>query len=201
MTSKWTRWRLKSPASRLFTQPFVQTQIKENIKALRHWPLWGNSLVTGEFPSRRASNTENVSIWWRHHELIKLGLMAFSAPHDRKQYIENWVQNKKTFVQVSKWSVIDTLGVLTLFFFKYARSVWYSLRPNLQTDVYLQLTLDHQRIFNTNSKSVNPYINKWSWHYQLCCRRHLFKETFDITWDIGDIGRKNISFMANSYCD
>ena len=28
----------------------------------------GNSPVTGEFPSQRASNTENVSIWRRHHE-------------------------------------------------------------------------------------------------------------------------------------
>ena len=27
----------------------------------------GNSSVTGEFPSQRASNAENVSIWWRHH--------------------------------------------------------------------------------------------------------------------------------------
>ena len=41
MTSKWPRWRLKPPASRLFTQPFIQTQIKENIKAPRHWPLCG----------------------------------------------------------------------------------------------------------------------------------------------------------------
>ena len=28
-----------------------------------------NSPVTGEFPEQRASNTENVSIWWPHHEL------------------------------------------------------------------------------------------------------------------------------------
>ena len=28
----------------------------------------GNSPVTGEFPAQRASNAENVSIWWRHHE-------------------------------------------------------------------------------------------------------------------------------------
>ena len=27
----------------------------------------GNSPVTGEFPSQRTSNTENGSIWWRHH--------------------------------------------------------------------------------------------------------------------------------------
>ena len=32
---------LKSPASRLFTQPFIQAQSKENTKALRHWPLRG----------------------------------------------------------------------------------------------------------------------------------------------------------------
>ena len=30
----------------------------------------GNSPVTGEFPAQMASNAENVSIWWRHHELI-----------------------------------------------------------------------------------------------------------------------------------
>ena len=29
-----------------------------------------NSLVTGEFPAQRASNAENVSIWWRHHGVI-----------------------------------------------------------------------------------------------------------------------------------
>ena len=27
----------------------------------------GNSPVTGEFPPQMASNTGNVSIWWRHH--------------------------------------------------------------------------------------------------------------------------------------
>ena len=31
---------LKSPASRLFAQRFIHAQIKENIKAARHWPLW-----------------------------------------------------------------------------------------------------------------------------------------------------------------
>ena len=29
----------------------------------------GNSPVTGEFPTQRASNTQNVFIWWRHHEM------------------------------------------------------------------------------------------------------------------------------------
>ena len=31
----------------------------------------GNSPVTGEFPTQRASNAENASIWWRHHDYLK----------------------------------------------------------------------------------------------------------------------------------
>ena len=30
----------------------------------------GNSPVTGEFPARMASNAENVSIWWHHHDIV-----------------------------------------------------------------------------------------------------------------------------------
>ena len=40
MTSWWARWRLKLPAARVFTQSFIQAQIKENIKDPRHWHLW-----------------------------------------------------------------------------------------------------------------------------------------------------------------
>ena len=36
----------------------------------------GNSPATGEFPAQRASNAENVSIWWRHHETIRSQLLA-----------------------------------------------------------------------------------------------------------------------------
>ena len=72
MTSQWAWWRLRSPASRLFTQPFIQTQIKENIKAPRHWPLCGEFTGTGEFPAQRASYVEYVSIWWRHHARLSL---------------------------------------------------------------------------------------------------------------------------------
>ena len=39
----------------------------------------GNSPVTGEFPAQRASNAENVSIWWRHHG--NPGRNAASSPH------------------------------------------------------------------------------------------------------------------------
>ena len=39
----------------------------------------GNSPGTGEFPTQRASNAENVLIWWRHH------VLCFNAA-----YIANW---------------------------------------------------------------------------------------------------------------
>ena len=31
----------------------------------------GNSPATGEFPAQMASNAENVSIWWGHHDHVK----------------------------------------------------------------------------------------------------------------------------------
>ena len=48
-------------------KPFIQAQIRENIKAPCPWPLCGE--FTGEFPTQMASNVENISIWWRHHEI------------------------------------------------------------------------------------------------------------------------------------
>ena len=43
VTSYWVRWRLETFSFRLFDQPFVQAQIKENINVPRHWSLWGES--------------------------------------------------------------------------------------------------------------------------------------------------------------
>ena len=45
----------------------IPTQIKENVKAPRHWPFCEEFTGTGQFPTQRASNAENVSIWWRRH--------------------------------------------------------------------------------------------------------------------------------------
>ena len=55
-------------ASWLFVQPFVQAHTKENIKAPIHWDLWWESTGDRGFPLQRASNAENVSIWWCHHD-------------------------------------------------------------------------------------------------------------------------------------
>ena len=46
----------------------------------------GNSPGTGEFPAQMASNAENVSIWWRHHETRRFlhgcySMMPVRAPN------------------------------------------------------------------------------------------------------------------------
>ena len=41
----------------------------------------GNSPVTGEFLAQRASNAENVSIWWRHHPRTLTRCLTRSADH------------------------------------------------------------------------------------------------------------------------
>ena len=46
MKSLWAQWLLTSPASRLFTQPFIQAQIKENIKDPRRRLFCGE--LTGD---------------------------------------------------------------------------------------------------------------------------------------------------------
>ena len=53
------RWRRKSPASRLLTVYSDADQRKHQSSAS----------LTGEFPAQRASNAENASIWWRHHDI------------------------------------------------------------------------------------------------------------------------------------
>ena len=53
VASLWVRWRLKSPTTRLFAQSFVHVQIKENIKAPRHWPLWGKFTGHRRIPRTR----------------------------------------------------------------------------------------------------------------------------------------------------
>ena len=63
----------------IFAQPFVQAHMKENIKAPRHWSLWGEA--TGapvDSPHKRASNAENVSVWWRFHGLFGCDYLCMS---------------------------------------------------------------------------------------------------------------------------
>ena len=68
----------------------------------------GNSLVTGEFPSQRASNTENVSIWWCHHDswdsssTCNLTHCSLVTPYSHIDLGQHWVK--------PQWAMIFMYG-------------------------------------------------------------------------------------------
>ena len=74
--SWWVRWHLKSLALhlkslalRLFTQVFIQAQIKENIKAPHYWPLGGEFTGDRWIPHTKGQKREKyfhlmTSSWW-----------------------------------------------------------------------------------------------------------------------------------------
>ena len=61
-------------ASRITSLTIVYSIVYSGADQIKHQKLRvtglcaGNSPVTGEFPAQMASNAENVSIWWRHHD-------------------------------------------------------------------------------------------------------------------------------------
>ena len=46
----------------------------------------GNSPGTDEFPAQMASNAENVSIWWRHHDEVHLFLSKMDMVYSRADF-------------------------------------------------------------------------------------------------------------------
>ena len=46
---------------------FVQEQVKENIKAPRQWPLWGEFIGDWWISRTKGHNAVIVAILWRHH--------------------------------------------------------------------------------------------------------------------------------------
>ena len=103
MTSWWARWRLKSPASQLFTQPFISRCRSKKTSKLRVTGLTeGNSPVSGEFPTQRANNAEmfpfdNV-IMFKMLNTVTNGCL-------RSKNLE-----AELFEQVLKWYVGENLG-------------------------------------------------------------------------------------------
>ena len=53
----------------------------------------GNSMVTGEFPAQMASNAENASIWWRHHEFARFQLRVYMMYCNNLQSAAKFVSN------------------------------------------------------------------------------------------------------------
>ena len=76
LTSLWARWRLGSPASRLFTQAFIQAHITENIKA----PFLFNKSATWKNPAQFNNPSSMIEIMF--------------IPHDNGTYVSStYMQN------------------------------------------------------------------------------------------------------------
>ena len=54
----------------------------------------GNWPVTGDIPSQMASNAENVSIWWRHHDApeVPYGITLIAASNTRDEIQQIGIQ-------------------------------------------------------------------------------------------------------------
>ena len=76
----------------------------------------GNSPVTGEFPAQRASNAENVSIWWRHHEEFDLVIAKYYGLSTRGIYLpytlQLYLEIKSSIVICrSQWNPDESLSL------------------------------------------------------------------------------------------
>ena len=76
----------------------------------------GNSPVTGEFPAQRARNTENVSIWWRHHGKSELLIVwtDWLYPYPRECVRHRWAPETTIRFPERQWhNLIDMGGWIT----------------------------------------------------------------------------------------
>ena len=166
MTSWWARWCLKSPASRLFTPPFIQVQIKKIAKVRVTCLYTGNSPVTGESPAQRASNAENVR--WRHHdrraviryEGVTIVLQTYN-PDGMWSYFEIWISEldiQKQFATIRhkflQWNRFQN----------YARSHWGQMIQMLN---FMLKTLPiHQ------PRKRHWFIQVWDTLYSICLKKY-----------------------------
>ena len=60
----------------------------------------GNSPGTGEFPAQMASDAENVSIWWRHHDDNFLFSVS-DHPYIMVSFQRDWLKNPSNRLYIS----------------------------------------------------------------------------------------------------
>ena len=117
LTSQWAWWRLKSSVLRLVTQRLFRRRSKTTSKLRVTGLCAGNSPLTGEFPAQKASNAENVSIWWRHHELKLVNSISLLI-------LWSW----RTWWNVSYILITDNVGFnASMWLFYKSTYVWHEI--------------------------------------------------------------------------
>ena len=129
-------------------------QIKENIKAPRYWTLWVE--VTGGFPSQRANNAENVSIWSCHHGLIqriRTPLTAENSHFLRSGSQEAVLVMILLLVMDCSYTWVSHEGTILNCVLKYRSRIWI-----WQHDIYSKLALVPRRLFHVCASTNTPCV-------------------------------------------
>ena len=66
-------------AAQITSLSIVYSSVYSGADRRKHQSSASLAFVTGEFPALKASNAENVSIWWRHHDIVGF---RFNSVHD-----------------------------------------------------------------------------------------------------------------------
>ena len=113
----------------------------------------GNSPVTGELPAQRASNAENVSIWWRHHdELIYLNAI-------RGCFVCHTVYE---VMDLFPWEMITKMAIS---FLLNVEKNWNSAQINLSSTLNFLLKILFRR--NNVHREIHHWNRRWfgaKWH-------------------------------------
>ena len=97
----------------------------------------GNSPATGEFPAQRASNAENVSIWWRHHTV--LSPLVLRLAHSGRNMSISWL--------LMSW-VLESPGHQQLVIeYVISRGAWITEKVHLYTPPQCRLMTENASIF------------------------------------------------------
>ena len=141
----------------------------------------GNSPGTGEFHAQMASNAENISIWWRHHGLVRIKIM-FCADicttwnnHKRvvwrQQLFNSWISFTRFSLMVH---ICDKKMRLMLYIFRYFHA---SLVP-IMTAVTLGENLTKKCV------CIETCVNRLSWFYVPTMSQYIFNVMAADYWGI-----------------
>ena len=188
VTGQWARWRPKSPASQLFTEPLIQAYIKENNKPPRHWPLWGDFTVDRWIPHTNGqwrgkclhlmTSSCMKTSWHRHNSCINGHLLGdtyhwwycpFLMGIRNDQYVLCCYSEKAVEIKTRRRDLRHRDVHVTSQLF----GIWVcvGLRP-CYIVLWIQASVEHFAIGHTDSK------------WKLCC--HWLK----------DVGRHDVSLQV-----
>ena len=126
----------------------------------------GNSPVTGEFPAQRASNAENVSIWWRHHimtSLRVLPLLMLEADYSALfgQYHVYWCPGSSQDISRGDFDSIGYRQQCRLLHCEFGLLLLNKIKdmvPNVNATMYISSLIIFRAIQHAKSKLQNSSL-------------------------------------------